>query len=173
MKLTRRPSMLSAITLAAFGLVALASAAEAQPLPFERGRPLPGAYAPVYAPVYAPTLRHGRFGRLPRVVMQQAPVVIVQPAPRPVAPVVVTPAPCHPAVVAPPAPPPPADEHGILVLDSTPLVGGQAVRISWGASYYAGQVVAVNGNGTVRVHYSNYDGMWDEDVARYRLRLPR
>ncbi|MFO0650089.1 MAG: hypothetical protein U0326_27960 [Polyangiales bacterium] len=151
----------SLLSLASFGLVALVSvSAEAQPFPMGLPRAMPGAYAPFRGPMHLRGMRRG------------APVVYVtQPAPRPASVVVVTPpAPCHPTVVAPP---PPSDEHGLLVLDSTPLVGGQAVLIEWGAGYYPGQVIAVNGNGTVRVHYTSYGGMWDEDVPRYRLRLAR
>ncbi len=148
-----KPSSLrSLLSLASFALIAFAPvAAGAQPFPFERARMPVGAIGPHYYPVAY------RSHRAPR----PAPVVVVVPRHAP------APAPC---VVAPP---PPSDEHGLLVLDSTPLVGGQSVLIEWGVSYYPGQVVAVNADGTVRVHYSSYDGMWDENVARYRLRLPR
>jgi hypothetical protein len=148
MKLSARASLLSLLSFASFALVAVASsAADAQPFPVARGGFPIGGYA---QPFRGPMMH--------RMGMRRAPVVIVT-----------QPAPCAPPVVAPP----PSDEHGVLVLDTTALVGGQAVLISWGASYFAGQVIAVNRDGSVRVHYSNYDGMWDEDVARYRLRLPR
>ncbi|MFO0647449.1 MAG: hypothetical protein U0326_14510 [Polyangiales bacterium] len=151
----------SLLSLASFGLVALVSvSAEAQPFPMGFPRAMPGAYAPFRGPMQPRGMRRG-----------VSVVYVAQPAPRPAPVVVVTQsAPCHPTFVAAP---PPSDEHGLLVLDTTPLVGGQAVLIEWGASYYAGQVIAVNGNGTVRVHYSSYSGMWDEDVPRYRLRLAR
>lgn len=98
------------------------------------------------APFY-PSLRHP-VRRVPTVVIVQQPVA--------------------PVVVAPPS-----DEHGYLVLGTTPLVVGQAVRSYWGASYYPAQVLAVNPDGSVRVHYTGWSDMWDGDVSRVNLRIAR
>lgn len=79
-----------------------------------------------------------------------------------------------PPVVAPPVlAPPPYDENGYLVLGTTPLVEAQPVRSYWGASYFAAQVLAVNPDGTVRVHYTGWSDMWDANVSRVNLRIAR
>ncbi len=77
--------------------------------------------------------------------------------------------------VAPPCAPPvaPQDAEGFLVLPTTRLAPGQAVRIHWGAGFYAGVVRATLSDGRVLVHYDGYSDLSDEVVDRAGLRLPR
>ena len=149
-------SLLAAVA----SLTALSLAAPAGAQSFYRGRPMLApvvAARPAYVPPsFAPPVP------APRPFFQRAqrrgPVVIVVPAPAQPAPVVA---------------PPPSDEHGVLVLGSTCLTEGQAVRVEWGAGYHNAQVIRVNADGSVQVHYTGWSAMWDESVPRYRLRLPR
>lgn len=130
--------------LAALGAVTVdASSAEAQGYPRVMRPGGFGRQAPFY-----PSHRHP-VRRVPTVVIVQQPVVA-------------------PVFVAPPS-----DENGYLVLGTTALVVGQAVRSYWGASYYPAQVLAVNADGTVRVHYTGWSDMWDADVSRVNLRIAR
>lgn len=55
------------------------------------------------------------------------------------------------------------------VTASTELVVGQSVAVEWKGKWYRGQVLALRGDGTVRVHYVGWDDKWDEDVPRTRL----
>jgi hypothetical protein len=89
--------------------------------------------------------------------------------------VVFVPVPTPAPVVAPPCAPPPApqDAEGFLVLPTTRLSPGQAVRIHWGAGFYAGVVRAALSDGRVLVHYDGYSDLSDEVVDRAGLRLPR
>lgn len=114
---------------------------------------------------------YGRGYRRPRMVRVTPAPVIVRPQPAPV--VIIAPPPPAPPPVVPAPPPPPSDAHGILVLGDTRLVVGQAVRANWGAGWFDAQVTALRPDGTVRIHYTGYSEMWDEDVSRVRIRLPR
>jgi len=46
------------------------------------------------------------------------------------------------------------------------------VRAQWGAGWFDAQVIGLSGE-SVRIHYTGYGDMWNEEVPRYRLRLPR
>jgi hypothetical protein len=143
-------SLLAAVA----SLTALSLAAPAGAQSYYRGRPMQApvvAARPAYVPPsFAPPVP------APRPYFQRAqrrgPVVVV----------------VNPAPVAPPS-----DENGVLVLGTTCLTEGQMVRVEWGAGYHNGQVIRVNADGTVQVHYTGWSAMWDESVPRYRLRLPR
>jgi hypothetical protein len=146
-------SLLAAVA----SLTALSLAAPAEAQSFYRGHaaqaPAVAARPAYFRPSFAPPVPAPRpFFR------RRGPVVIVVPAPAQPAPVVA---------------PPPADEHGVLVLGTTCLTEGQAVRVEWGAGYHNAQVIRVHADGTVLVHYTGWSAMWDESVPRYRLRLPR
>lgn len=157
--------------LFAAGIVAV-SATEASAQPFARPAPVYVAPAAGQAPAYVPAARpvvmnRGRFGHArfrPGHRHAPRPVVVVMQAPPPV----VAPAPVPPPVVEAPS-----DEHGRLVLATTPLAHGQQVSIRWGASYYPGRVLATSSDGTVRIHYDGWSDLSDESVTRDRLRLPR
>ncbi len=164
--LVRRPVSVLAAVVALAALSLRPETAAAQSFPQH------GAYG-YRAPVTRGFFRHHH---------RAAPVVVyVQPTPQRTVYVQPTPGPRFVRPCAPPAPPsvapvvapPPADEHGYLVLATTPLAVGQLVRASWGASYFSAQVTAVNADGTVGIHYVGYSEMWNETVPRTSLRLPR
>lgn len=145
---------LSAAALAAsFAITAFAAVADAQCFP-QRGAPVVVATPPAYAPPsFAPPVPAPRAMFFRRHAQRPAPVVVV----------------VNPAPVAPP----PSDANGYLVLGDTRLVEGQPVRVEWGAGYHDAQVVRALADGTVLIHYTGWSSMWDEAVARYRIRLPR
>jgi hypothetical protein len=58
------------------------------------------------------------------------------------------------------------------VTEATRLKEGDAVRVEWGGNWWAGSVLSVQKNGTVRIHYEGWDSSWDETVPRSRLCLP-
>lgn len=134
------------LSLSSFGVgMALAASADAQPM---------------HGPVFMARPRVMGFRRYDRPRVR--PPIFV-PAPVIVQPVIVRPA---------PPPPPPSDANGVLVLGETRLVVGQAVRAQWGAGWFDAQVIALAGD-NVRIHYTGYGDMWNEEVPRYRLRLPQ
>ena len=54
----------------------------------------------------------------------------------------------------------------------TKLAPGYRLQVEWKEKWYDGQVLAVNGDGTVKIHYVGYETSWDETVPRSRLYLP-
>jgi hypothetical protein len=54
---------------------------------------------------------------------------------------------------------------------STPLEVGQIVQVAERSRWYAADVLQVNDNGTVRIHYRGWSDSWDEDVPRSRIQL--
>jgi hypothetical protein len=60
---------------------------------------------------------------------------------------------------------------GRTVDRSTPLEAGQVVQVREGRRWYAADVLRVNDNGTVRIHYRGWSDKWDEDVTRDRVQL--
>ncbi len=63
------------------------------------------------------------------------------------------------------------DPGGTHVTPQMPLQVHQSVQILWHSTWYEGSVVAVNANGTVRIHYRGYGAGSDEDVDRANLRV--
>jgi len=47
---------------------------------------------------------------------------------------------------------------------------GAHVQVLWNGTWYASTILAVNGNGTFRIHYDGWASSWDEDVAADRIR---
>ena len=81
------------------------------------------------------------------------------------------------AAVAPPPPPPaPAANaptgSGTPIDATTALTVGQAILVEWNSRWYPSTVVALNPNGTVRIHYVGWADSWDEDAVRTRIHLP-
>jgi hypothetical protein len=60
--------------------------------------------------------------------------------------------------------------QGQPVQPDTELAPGDAVYIEWYGSWYPGEVLALARDGTVKVHYSGWESMFDEQVPRSRLR---
>jgi hypothetical protein len=58
------------------------------------------------------------------------------------------------------------------VNEQTRLNPGDQVRVEWGGKWWAGEVLSLQANGQVRIHYSGWDSSWDETVPRSRLCLP-
>lgn len=69
--------------------------------------------------------------------------------------------------------PGPIVSSGIAVTATTELTVRQKVQVKWGDEWWAGEVLRVQPNGRVRIHYLGWDSDWDEDVPRSRLQLPR
>ncbi len=81
------------------------------------------------------------------------------------------------AVAAPPAaaaksPPGPIAPSDIQVTAATVLKVGDAVQVEWGNSWWAGEVLSLTADQTVKIHYAGWGAEWDEVVPRSRLRLP-
>ncbi len=54
---------------------------------------------------------------------------------------------------------------------TTPLEVGQIVQVQEHRQWYPADVLKVNDNGTVRIHYRGWSDTWDEDVPRSRIQL--
>jgi hypothetical protein len=67
--------------------------------------------------------------------------------------------------------PPTAATGGKPVRAGTPLKPGDRVQVEQMGAWWAGEVLAVEEGGTVRVHYIGWDSSWDETVTRSRLRI--
>ena len=61
---------------------------------------------------------------------------------------------------------------GDPVTRETSLHAGQAVHVRWGNSWWSAEVLAVNADDTVRIHYTSWSSGWDETVTRSRVQLP-
>jgi len=75
---------------------------------------------------------------------------------------------------APPPPPPPtpapAAAGGTPATAATAFTVGQAISVEWNGRWYPSTVVAVQPDGTVRIHYVGWADSWDENVARSRIK---
>ena len=58
---------------------------------------------------------------------------------------------------------------GDPVTDETRLHIGDKVIVEWNGTWWAGEIVAVNDDGTVRIHYCGWESQWDETMPRTRL----
>jgi hypothetical protein len=54
---------------------------------------------------------------------------------------------------------------------TTPLEVGQIVQVQEHRQWYPADVLRVNDDGTVRIHYRGWSDRWDEDVPRSRIQL--
>ena len=61
---------------------------------------------------------------------------------------------------------------GDAVTDRTQLRIGDKVHVEWYGSWWAGEVLELNQDRTVRIHYSGWDSQFDETVPRSRLQIP-
>ena len=75
----------------------------------------------------------------------------------------------HHAYPSPPGPIMPSD---ISVKPETTLKNGDAVQVEWRDLWWAGSVLSVLPDGSVKIHYTGWEAHWDEAVPRSRLRLP-
>jgi hypothetical protein len=55
---------------------------------------------------------------------------------------------------------------------TTPLRTGDNVHVLWQGSWWAGEVMTLNLDGSVNIHYKGWDSQWDEVATRDRLQLP-
>lgn len=62
---------------------------------------------------------------------------------------------------------------GQTVGADTKLLTGMLVLVEYNQTWYAADVLAVNADGTVRIHYRGWEATWDETVPRSRLQLVR
>jgi len=88
----------------------------------------------------------------------------------------------HPAFVLPPLPaqpgkpgrlwhPGPVPSSNERVRADAQLIAGQLLQVKWGNQWWGAKVVAVKGNGSVRITYVGWEKSWDEWVERGRLQL--
>ena len=68
--------------------------------------------------------------------------------------------------------PGPIVSSGISVAAETKLKAHQNVQVEWGGEWWAGEVLMLQPDGRVKIHYVGWDSSWDEDVPRSRLQLP-
>lgn len=57
------------------------------------------------------------------------------------------------------------------VTERTPLAPGDTVQVDWQGSWWSGEVVEVQQDGRVKIHYSGWESSFDEVVPRSRLCL--
>jgi hypothetical protein len=62
-------------------------------------------------------------------------------------------------------------ESGTPVTPETPLKVGDRVLVDYHGAWWEGEVLALQPNGDVKIHYSGYGSHWDETVPRCRLAL--
>jgi hypothetical protein len=60
---------------------------------------------------------------------------------------------------------------GLNVTADTELSKGMLVLVEYNQSWYAADVLAVNDDGTVLIHFRGWEATWDEAVPRSRLQL--
>lgn len=73
-----------------------------------------------------------------------------------------------------PAMPPeslPTESSGVPVTDDTRLERGTPVLALWGNNWWRAEVVSLESNRQVKIHYQGWDASWDEIVPRSRLQL--
>jgi hypothetical protein len=64
------------------------------------------------------------------------------------------------------------DPGGWTPTPDTDLPPGLAIHVEWRGSWYRAEIVNAPPYGeTCRVHYTNWDAEWDEDVPRERVRV--
>jgi hypothetical protein len=68
--------------------------------------------------------------------------------------------------------PAPVRRVGGPVTAETALAPGAKVMAQWGNNWWEAEVLAVQPDGRVKVHYTGWDASFDEVVPRERLRLP-
>lgn len=62
-------------------------------------------------------------------------------------------------------------DSGTQVAADTPLAVGNMVQVLWNGVRYQAQVLALNADGTVRIHYVGWSNNWDENAVRDRLKV--
>lgn len=63
------------------------------------------------------------------------------------------------------------EESKLLVTEQTSLRVGQPLQVTWGGSWYAGQIIGFAEDGGVHIRYFGWAPSWDEIVPRAELRL--
>jgi hypothetical protein len=71
--------------------------------------------------------------------------------------------------VPPPQPQPIVPPRGILRGPAAPAPAGAKIEVEWGGSWWAAEVLRVNG-GLTLIHYTGWDSSWDEWVPAARIR---
>jgi hypothetical protein len=61
------------------------------------------------------------------------------------------------------------EQAGATRLVAVPAVAKAPIEVEWGGSWYAAEVLRVNGRLT-QIHYTGYDSSWDEWVPAERIR---
>ncbi len=68
--------------------------------------------------------------------------------------------------------PAPVTASGRALEEDMPLKPGDLVLVQWQSQWYAGDVLEVQDDGKVKVHFRGWGEQWDEAVSRERLQLP-
>jgi beta-lactamase regulating signal transducer with metallopeptidase domain len=68
--------------------------------------------------------------------------------------------------------PAPVAASGRTLESDTPLKPGDLVLVQWQSQWYAADVLEVQDDGKVKVHFRGWGDQWDEAVPRERLQLP-
>ncbi|MFH1436684.1 MAG: hypothetical protein ABIJ56_13325 [Pseudomonadota bacterium] len=58
------------------------------------------------------------------------------------------------------------------VTAATKLEAGRKLLVSWNGRWYPGEVLSLEPDGKVKIHFTGWDGKYDEVVERDRLRVP-
>jgi hypothetical protein len=67
---------------------------------------------------------------------------------------------------------PPVQQDGYPVGPDTPLEQGMQVLCDWNGALWTAEIVEIEGDDEIRIHYLGWDNQWDETVPRSRLQLP-
>jgi len=65
----------------------------------------------------------------------------------------------------------PVEPSGIAVEPETRLEVGAAVLANWNGVWWRAQVIGLERDGRVRIHYAGWDSSWDETVSRGNLQM--
>jgi hypothetical protein len=73
----------------------------------------------------------------------------------------------------PPLPPEafPVDPSGIAVEPETRLEVGSMVLANWGGVWWNAEVLGLERDGGVRIHYAGWDSSWDATLPRKQLQI--
>lgn len=66
----------------------------------------------------------------------------------------------------------PVEPSGKAVENQTTLAPGTKVLALWEGDWWEAEVLSVQQDGSVEIHYTNWGPEWDETVSRDRLQLP-
>jgi hypothetical protein len=65
----------------------------------------------------------------------------------------------------------PNNEQGVPVTADMKLSPGTPIQAQWGSFFYFAEVVSLEANGNIKVHYQGWSNHFDEALPRNKLRI--